>query len=358
MLKLIIMVRKCKGTRVPMLRILSVAAVALGLCAALPFARAELSIAQECAKLEAEKKFDEAYEQRCGHGKMLKEGSNVYTIYQLHAEKKVELIGKKSAADLPALQKDGTCLNDAKETFDACKARLKRAAIDARVQARKNITENNRGRVDLIDEKGDLQIERSGGGGGGPAGKTTIMKDFKDAKGKDPRDVLSSGAKSVSFGTEDKAGDGVLNADKLEKVKGEDIEKLNSDVAATMDPNQKVLEAVNPAGGKDEKFSLKGKGAAKLRDDVRKDQADLSRANDTPVKKGTKSLSSEAFDDVISSLDQKAKDEGAGKKGSEARPLEERDVEQGIENSKDPKNPKAGGLDKLIIDDFNSYPTN
>ncbi len=204
----------------------------------------------------------------CGQGRLLREGTNVFTIYELHAAKKLRLVmcgfgmpvkgdPCKPATPVLAIQdafdkftSDGTCLKvdqtgnggDVTKASETCVKRLKRLAADAAINARKEILRNNTGRRDVLDDKSgtvtDRVFQNQKGNvvdqGADNKGSDTVLKDIGQAVTVDKKTqvmMLLATPHPVDFNnsnTESALGSG----DAVTKVRKVDVEEINSDIAS------------------------------------------------------------------------------------------------------------------------------
>ena len=193
---------------------------------------------------------------QCGHGKLLREGTNVYTVYELHAAKKLWLVqcgfglipptskpacppsaGDNQAA-FNAYKKDGTCLasdlssngNDLTKATEACVKRLKRMSADATLDARKEILRNNAGRRELLDDQSGTIIDPNLKSSNGTS-PDTVLKDINHAVAIDPKTKimnLLATPQSVDFGNAEKT---LGSGEEITKSKVVKVEDVNTDVA-------------------------------------------------------------------------------------------------------------------------------
>jgi hypothetical protein len=337
------MVYKGRGLLISSIAFLSLAIPAFG----------QLSIEKECTPGPS---GVDATNKDCSHYRLLKEGSNIHMIHAQHARIlfiKAKGEFEKSGADKAQLvkdfQKDGTCLpadltdpNGA----DHCLDRLKRQEADALASARKNILNNNEGRVEIIRKKDDIGADSLVGGlSSGPGSNTTpttILKDFRDVASnqKDPfaAQKLLASPQVVNFENDPnskkadvKIGDALKEtagaSGRPKNVDNKDLKDINADFAASQKDDSKIevdgtSDNTKLNNGLDDarKKGLVGK--------LSKDDKDLDALNKkiaAGASGGGRNLSYEAFQDVMGQIDKSARD---------------KDKEQGLKPSDDSINNK------------------
>ncbi|MBI3542944.1 MAG: hypothetical protein HY075_06705, partial [Deltaproteobacteria bacterium] len=162
---------------------------------------ADSTLSQQCSDASRGDGASSDDPEICGHGRMLRQGGNVYVIYEKYAQIKLQLVtdgfAKDKSAAFARFRKDNTCLQsdlddngqDIGKAVEACQKRVTRWSADAVLQARKELLRQGGGREELVTDKGAKNIKDVLGskpGANAPTGDKpdTVVKDIADAVAK------------------------------------------------------------------------------------------------------------------------------------------------------------------------------
>lgn len=300
-------------------RVACVFGIFAALCCAGAVARAQSTVEQQCTP-DMMKQDPEL----CGHARMLKEGDNLYTVYHLHAARKVEKVEQAFGdtfpeAEFTKFKTDGTCLEadlDATKiyTVDAgkrCVARLRRQAADAELQARRAILDQNRGRTELLTQKGAKNAKDLVGASLPPSqvsdGKyDRVTKDLNEGlkpvtPGKNDVYRMLAVPQAVNFTGKATTGDG-FDGD-VDKVKHVDTKDINADAPVALNPESQEFDR-SGADGDDPKalsaaYASTHKRIQKSLNDDRKIYQQVKPTQYDAKKNGNASVSAEALNEIM-----------------------------------------------------------